>query len=59
VMFLFREEYYMRHEEAEAQGLEGIAEVIISKQRNGPTGTVKMAFLKGSTRFETIDPSSL
>ena len=34
--------------------LEGIAEVIIRKQRNGPTGTVRMAFLKSSTRFESL-----
>lgn len=53
VMFLFREEYYMKHEEAEAQGLDGIAEVIIAKQRNGPTGTVKLAFSKPFTRFDT------
>jgi replicative DNA helicase len=35
--------------------LEGIAEVIIRKQRNGPTGTVKMVFIKSSTRFENLE----
>ncbi|MBI4343094.1 MAG: hypothetical protein HY599_06975, partial [Candidatus Omnitrophica bacterium] len=32
----------------------GIAEVIIAKQRNGPTGTVKLAFITEYTRFETL-----
>ena len=32
----------------------GIAEVIIGKQRNGPTGTVKLAFLKPLTKFESL-----
>ena len=46
VMFLFREEMYDAKPENE-----GLAEVIIGKQRNGPTGTVKLAFLKQQTRF--------
>jgi replicative DNA helicase len=33
---------------------EGIAEIIIGKQRNGPVGTVKLAFLKQYTRFENL-----
>jgi len=49
VMFLFREEYYKRNEDQ----LRGLAECIISKQRNGPTDTVKLTFLKEYTRFET------
>lgn len=48
VGFIFREEVY-RPDEPE---LEGRAELIIAKQRNGPTGTVKLSFLKRSTRFE-------
>ncbi len=48
VGFIFREELY-RPDEPE---LEGMAELIIAKQRNGPTGTVKLVFLKSSTRFE-------
>lgn len=47
VAFIYREEYYKPSDENA-----GIAEVIISKQRNGPTGTVKLAFLKEFTRFE-------
>jgi len=50
VAFIFREEVY-KPDEPE---LEGIAEILIRKQRNGPTGTVKLAFLKKSTRFETM-----
>jgi replicative DNA helicase len=34
--------------------LNGRAEIIIAKQRNGPIGKVRMAFLKQSTRFETL-----
>nr|MBP9061558.1 hypothetical protein [Rhodoferax sp.]MBP9685148.1 hypothetical protein [Rhodoferax sp.] len=32
----------------------GVAEVIIAKQRNGPTGTVKLAFLRQITKFESL-----
>ena len=49
VAFIFREEQYNRTEENA-----GLAELIISKQRNGPTGTVKLAFLKEFTRFENM-----
>ena len=47
VSFIYREEYYKPTDENA-----GIAELLISKQRNGPTGTVKLAFLKEFTRFE-------
>ncbi len=47
VAFIYREEYYKPSDENA-----GIAEILISKQRNGPTGTVKLAFLKEFTRFE-------
>ena len=49
VAFIYREEQYNRTEENE-----GISEIIIAKQRNGPTGTVKLAFLKEFTRFENM-----
>jgi replicative DNA helicase len=50
VMFIHREEYYDR----ENPELKGKAEVIIAKQRNGPTGTVRMAYRDSFTRFETL-----
>lgn len=53
VAFIFREEYYMRKDEVPPE-VEGVAEIIIAKQRNGPTGSVKLAFLKNSTRFENM-----
>jgi replicative DNA helicase len=50
VMFIFREEVYNR----DNPELEGMAEIIIAKQRNGPTDMVKLAFIKRSTRFENL-----
>ena len=49
VMFIYREEMYERTPENE-----GVAEIIIGKQRNGPTGVVNLAFLKEQTRFELL-----
>ncbi|MDQ3686129.1 MAG: replicative DNA helicase [Acidobacteriota bacterium] len=49
VAFIFREEQYNRTEENE-----GKAEIIVAKQRNGPTGTIELAFLKQFTRFENM-----
>ncbi len=49
VAFLFREELYNRTPENE-----GKAELIVAKQRNGPTGVVPLAFLKEFTRFENL-----
>jgi len=50
VMFIFREEIYKQDD----PDLQGRAEIIIAKQRNGPIGRVNMAFLKNSTRFESL-----
>jgi len=50
VMFIFREEVYKQDDPE----LQGRAEIIIAKQRNGPIGKVKMAFLKHCTRFESL-----
>jgi replicative DNA helicase len=50
IMFIYRDEYYTK----EACKEPGVAEVIIAKQRNGPTGTVKLAFLKPITKFESL-----
>ncbi len=49
VMFLFREEYYKQTEENK-----GKTEIIVAKQRNGPTGIVKLTFIKEYTRFESL-----
>jgi replicative DNA helicase len=51
VAFIHREEYYDR----ENEDIKGQAEIIIAKQRNGPTGTVKLAYLADFTRFENLD----
>ncbi len=53
IMFIYRDEYYNKESKEE-----GIAEIIIGKQRNGPVGTVKLAFLKPNTKFENLAPGS-
>ena len=50
VMFIYREEEYKATDENR-----GIAEIIIGKQRNGPTGTRRLAFIKEFTRFENLE----
>ena len=52
VAFIYREEYYAKDKENLEEDIKNVAEILISKQRNGPTGTVKLAFLKEFTRFE-------
>lgn len=47
VMFIYREDYYNK-----TLDNEGVAEIIIGKNRNGPTGKVNLSFLKYCTRFE-------
>ena len=54
VMFLYRPEYYDHND----PDIENKAKLIIGKQRNGPTGTVQLAFLKPFTRFETLERSA-
>jgi replicative DNA helicase len=54
VMFLYRPEYYVNPVEAQEQGIVGRSELIIGKQRNGPTGTVELFFRKECTRFESF-----
>jgi len=67
VMFVFREEYYIRNKEpqvgteehlkwqADMERVHGRAEVIIGKQRHGPTGTVPLAFEGQFTRFSNLE----
>jgi replicative DNA helicase len=56
IMFLFREEVYAERENGQLKdpAIEGKAEVIIGKQRNGPIGTVPLFFHKQYTRFESL-----
>jgi replicative DNA helicase len=54
IMFLFRPEYYHGPTDKDGNSLEGRAEVIIGKQRNGATGTVNLMFHKEFTRFENF-----
>ena len=49
IMFIYRDEYYNKDSKEP-----GVAEIILAKQRNGPTGTVKLAFVKPLTKFESL-----
>lgn len=49
IMFIYRDDYYNKDSKEP-----GVAEIIIGKHRNGPTGMVKLAFLKPITRFESL-----
>lgn len=49
VMFIYRPDVYFN------DAPEGVAEIIIGKQRNGPIGTIQLAFIKEYTRFENLD----
>jgi replicative DNA helicase len=53
VMFIYREEQYA-DKNAPPSDSQGTAELIIGKQRNGPTGIVKLAFIREFTRFENL-----
>jgi replicative DNA helicase len=52
IMFIYRDDYYNKDSKEP-----GVAEIIIGKQRNGPTGAVKLTFLKPLTRFESLASS--
>jgi replicative DNA helicase len=54
IMFLFRPEYYYGPVDKEGNSIEGRAEVIIGKQRNGAVGAIPLMFLKEFTRFENF-----
>jgi replicative DNA helicase len=53
IMFIYRDDYYNKESKEP-----GVAEIVIGKQRNGPVGTVKLAFLKPLTKFENLAPGS-
>ena len=54
IMFLYRPEYYFGPTDKEGNSIEGKAELIVGKQRNGATGTVPLYFRKEFTLFETM-----
>jgi replicative DNA helicase len=56
VLLLYRPEYYAKYRNDENQGL---AEVIIAKQRNGPTGDVRLQFFSQHMRFENRAPTGV
>ncbi len=49
IMFIYRDDYYNKDSKEP-----GVAEVLITKHRNGPTGVVKLTFLKSITKFESM-----
>jgi replicative DNA helicase len=56
VAFIHRESYYNKDENGEEDPeSKGKAEIIIAKQRNGPTGSVHLAYMSDFTRFENLD----
>ena len=50
IVFIYRDEYYFR----ESTEKKGVAELIVAKQRNGPTGTVETRFTEAYTRFDNL-----
>ena len=58
VMFLYRQEFYDGPTDKDGNSLEGKAEIIVGKQRNGPTGIVNLYFHKHYTRFESYTQRS-
>lgn len=54
VAFIYREDYYAKSDDDIPEDKKNMAEIIIAKQRNGPTDTIRMAFLKQFTRFEDL-----
>jgi len=57
VCFIYRQEFYDGPIDPKTnESIEGIAELIVGKQRNGPTGTVKLFFKKEYTRFDNYTP---
>ncbi len=55
IMFIYRDEYYTK----EACKEPGVAEIIIAKQRSGPTGSCKLGFVHAQTKFQNLAHTSL
>ena len=53
ILFIYRDDYYNKESKEP-----GVAEILIAKQRNGPVGTVRLAFLKPLTKFDNLAPGS-
>ena len=57
VLFLYRAEMYAGHlSDQDLEGKKGMAELIVAKHRNGPTGTITLTFNKACTRFDSYSP---
>ena len=54
IVFIYRDEYYNKDTQ-----LRGIAEIIVAKQRNGPTGKVPVKFIASCTRFDNLQPGEM
>ena len=59
VLFMYRRDYYKQQEGEEIPELAGDAEVIVSKQRNGPTGVVPLVFQRRYARFDNPAPGGV
>lgn len=55
VLFLYRPEAYGITTDTDGSSTEGVGEVIIAKQRNGPTGTARVRFIKDYARYDNLD----
>ena len=54
IVFIYRDEYYNKDSQAR-----GVAEIIVAKQRNGPTGKVPVKFTSSCTRFDNLEPGAV
>jgi len=55
VLLVYRPEFYEIQKFRDGSPTEGAAEIIIAKHRNGPTGDIKLAFVKDYARFENLE----
>ena len=55
IVFIYRDDYYNKENSPD----KGLAEVIIGKQRNGPTGSIKLKFFGEYTRFDNLSHDSV
>ncbi len=55
IMFIYRDDYYNKENSPD----QGLAEIIIGKQRNGPTGSIKLKFFGEYTRFDNLSHDSI